>query len=93
MKNKELANYPWVFWITIRWRPKWFKFYWKTRCANAVDIQFWKFNIGIGRPWLKGLVDAHQRDYGSSKYVHQTNLENRKIPISFTMPPPKNNSY
>lgn len=88
--NKELANYPWVFWIAIRWRPKWFKFYWKTRGANYIDIQWWKFHISIGRPWLKTVVDAHSRDYGSAKYVHDTNKQNLKPLFSFIRKPPKN---
>jgi beta-lactamase class D len=81
MKVKT-ANYPWVFWIYIQWRPKWFAFWWKTRGANAWDCQIWKFHISIGMPWFIGYVEANQRDYGSAKHIHETNKCNAKRPFS-----------
>lgn len=53
------ANYPWVFWINISYRPKWFKMFWKTRGANYIEYQVLILKITIGRPWFKGSVDAH----------------------------------
>jgi hypothetical protein len=85
--KKETANYPWVFWLSIGWRAKWFRFFWHVRGANFLEIQFWKFRISIGRPWLKSIADAHQRDYGSSQHIHKTNRDNLKQKISFLINP------
>lgn len=94
MKSKELANYPWVFWLSISCRPKWFSYNWSTRGANYKEIQWWIFKINIGRPWLKIVVDAHARDFGSAKYIHDTNKTNSTRLFSFNCPPPiKNNSH
>lgn len=84
MSKIETANYPWVFWINISYRPQWFKKFWKTRGANYVEYQVWVFKISIGQPWFKGALDAHQRDYGSAKHIHKTNqdiLHNTKLSI------------
>lgn len=80
--NKEIANYPWVFWLTIRWRPKWFKKFWKTRGGNYLEYQFLWWQISIGRPWLKSNLDSKVESYGSAKYVHKTNQDNLKLPFS-----------
>lgn len=85
----ELANYPWVFWLRISVRTKWFNNYWRTRGANHLEMQIWIFRISIGRPWVKMYLDAHSRDYGSAKYVHKSNKENLKYWFSFKMKPPK----
>lgn len=90
MENKELANYPWVFWFQVSYRPKWFSYNWRTRGANFIEVQLWVFKISIGRPWLKSPVDAHVRDYGSAKYVHNTNQDNLKQRFSFICKSPKN---
>lgn len=87
--KQELANYPWVFWLKISYRPKWFSKWWKTRGSNAVEYQVWVFKISIGQPWLKCAVDAHQSSYGSAMYVHKCNKENLKMPLSFKMKPPR----
>ena len=89
MENKELANYPWVFWFQVSYRPKWFSYNWRARGANFIEVQLWVFKISIGRPWLKSPVDAHVRDYGSAKYVHNTNQDNLKQRFSFICKSPK----
>ena len=90
MKKKlPISNYPWVFWITIRWRPEWFSFYWTIRGANFRDVQLWKLHISIGRPWLQVLMDSHQRDYGSAKDIHETNKGNLRNRFSILLKPPK----
>lgn len=81
--KKEVANYPWVFWLSVRWRPRWFKKFWGTRGANYAEYQFLWWQISIGKPWLKMFVDSSQRDYGSAKYVHKSNQENLKQTFSF----------
>jgi hypothetical protein len=88
--RREYANYPWVFWVRISYRPKWFSRRWSTRGANFKEIQLWVFKISIGRPWLKGPIEAHIRDYGSTQYVHDTNKQNLKPFFSFTCKPPRN---
>jgi hypothetical protein len=87
----DYANYPWVFWITIRYRPRWFKRFWESRGANYVEYQLWVFQVIIGRPWLRGPVESHQRDFGSAKYVHNCNKENLRHWFSFKMKSPMNN--
>lgn len=86
--KQEYANYPWVFWLKISIRPKWFSYMWRTRGANHLDMQIWIFRVSIGRPWLKMYIDAHTRDYGSAKYVHEANKVNLKRIIAFKMKSP-----
>lgn len=85
--KKEIANYPWVFWLSIRWRPKWFKRFWKTRGANYSEYQFLWWAISVGRPWLKMYVDSNRDNYGSAKYIHDSNKQNLKLLVSFLIRP------
>lgn len=87
--EQELANYPWVFWLQIQYRPKWFSKCWKTRGSNYVEYQIWVFKISIGKPWLKCAVDSHQSSYGSAMHVHKCNKDNLKMSFSFKRKPPK----
>jgi hypothetical protein len=82
-KKIETANYPWVFWIDISYRPKWFKWFWSTRGANYIEFQVIIFRISIGMPWIKDVVSANQRDFGSAKCIHKTNKDNLRNRFSF----------
>lgn len=69
----NLKKFPWVFWIRISIRKRWFAFFWKSRGANVFDIQIWIFNITIGIPWSTLPLESDFRDYKTLKYAKKTN--------------------
>lgn len=79
------SKLPWVFWISIRIRRKWFSYWWKTRGANFIEFQVWIFKITIGRPWHKDAVHRFRKDYGTHNHIREVNRDNLKywfsIPI------------
>ena len=89
MENKELANYPWVFWFQVSYRPKWFSYNWcmgsQLYRSAVVGVQD-KYREAVA----KIAIDSHVRDYGSAKYVHNTNQDNLKQRFSFICKSPKN---
>lgn len=52
----------WVFWIQIEKRD-WFKRFWKSRGSNCLNVQFFKWHISIGMPWLQHVVDKTDVNY------------------------------
>lgn len=70
--NKE-KNFPWIFYITIEFNTDWFSYWWKTRGANFLQLQILFFKIKLGRPWLKCYLENQIKEYGSLKYVKETN--------------------
>lgn len=74
MTEKKI-KFPWVFWISIRKRD-WFKKFWKSRGANHLDIQFFKLYITIGLPWkqivLKKAIEGNYNINGL-KALKETN--------------------
>jgi hypothetical protein len=81
--SKKISKLPWVFWISISIRLKWFKCFWKTRGSNYVEYQVLIFKISIGRPWLMDAVHSHRKNYSSHDYIRDTNKANLKQPFSF----------
>ncbi len=73
----------WVFWINLSIRKNWFKFFWKTRGANYLEVQLWIFKLSIGLPWHKEVVKAQIRDYGHTRSLELSNLSNSVSPYSF----------
>lgn len=77
---------PWVFYISIRQR-EWFSKFWKTRGANFIEFQLFRLQINIGLPWKKIVVISHLRDYNSIKSILETNKANLKNGIKmFSIP-------
>ena len=72
------SKFPWVFWLSISWRPNWFKYFWSTRGANFYELQIWKFKVSIGRPWILDVIHNYRKDYGTLNHVRETNRLNLK---------------
>ncbi len=53
---KKTAKIDWVFWLTIRFRPNWFKLFWSTRGSNYMEFQILIFVVSIGMPWLNSTM-------------------------------------
>lgn len=85
MSNKivSLTKFPWIFWIAISIRKKWFAFFWKERLANCLNIQIWIFNIKIGIPWSKNYLQQQMKDYKTLKFSKNTNEGMKKSRLSF----------
>jgi len=64
----------WVFWLQIEKRD-WFKNIWKSRGANSLTIHFYGYHISIGMPWLKNVIEYHERD-NSLHQIYKTNKAN-----------------
>lgn len=75
-KRIKAAKLPWVFWINISIRRKWFSKWWKTRGSNYVEYQLWIFRISIGRPWIQDVVYRYRKDRGSYASIRETNEAN-----------------
>jgi hypothetical protein len=69
----------WIFYIQIEKRD-WFKRFWKSRGSNCLNIQFFKWHISIGMPWLQDVVDKADVLYPLSgiNHFHKTNEANRE---------------
>jgi len=76
----------WVFWFNVSIRRNWFSYFWKTRGANFIEIQFFIFKISIGLPWHKNYINSIIRDYGSNASLLKTNEMNLKSRWAILMP-------
>jgi hypothetical protein len=70
--ESKLEKVDWVFWVQIEKRD-WFKRFWKSRGSNSLNIQFFKWYISIGMPWLKHVIDSTELSS-----IEKTNLANRE---------------
>jgi len=77
--ESKLGRIDWVFWVQIEKRD-WFKKIWKSRGSNSLNIQFFKWYISIGMPWLKEIVDKADVNYplGGINHFHKVNEVNRE---------------
>jgi len=77
--ESKLEKVDWVFWVQIEKRD-WFKRFWKSRGSNSLNIQFFKWYISIGMPWLKEVIDKADVNYplGGIKHFHKVNEVNRE---------------
>lgn len=79
MKNsqteKRTKRTDWVFWLQIE-RRDWFRKVWKSRGSNNLNIHFYGYHISIGLPWLKDVIEYHERE--GSNEIERTNLMNRE---------------
>ena len=78
MRNKKEIDWktPFVFWVHIEKR-EWFSRFWKSRSANCLDMQFFKWHISIGMPWLKNYTEQIHKDS-----IKKSNLANKQAPFS-----------
>lgn len=77
--NNKVEKIDWVFWIVIEKR-EWFTNFWKSRGANAIDIQIYNYRIGIGLPWHKEVIRKADVNHPMEGINHmlRTNEEIRK---------------
>jgi hypothetical protein len=66
----------WVFWVQIEKRD-WFRYAWKWRGSNCLNLHFYGYHISIGMPWLQNVIDYHVRD-NSLHQIERTNEANRE---------------
>lgn len=75
MKLNLNSKYPWVFYISVRKRS-WFKNFYKSRGANYIEFQIFKFVITIGMPW-----NSQNINYASKNpsWYHSMNARNESF--------------
>lgn len=84
------CRFPWVFWLNIKIRRKWFSYFWKTRGTNFLEIQFFIFYISIGMPWKECVLESHIKDYGTLDSIKNTNIGHLKRFFTFQIGKYKN---
>ena len=82
----DAKKVPWVFWIQVR-RRKWFKWFWKSRGANHLDIQIIWFHVSIGMPWNQSNVRSELSQWGNLNNIEKTNNQNLKNPWAILIEP------
>lgn len=78
-----IERIPWVFYVSIKVRRKWFSYWWSTRGTNSKEIQVWIFQINIGLPWREEALECMLREYGTLGGVKEINDANLNVKCAF----------